>query len=139
VLGRLDHVGIAVSDLAAARSLYERTLGLRAVHEEVLANQGVHELLFASGDAFVQLVAPLGPDTPVGRFLRRRGEGIHHVGYLVPDVAAAVAALRAEGVEVVEPAPRTGSGGTVVAFVHPKSVRGVLVELVEEGSGHRGG
>jgi methylmalonyl-CoA/ethylmalonyl-CoA epimerase len=139
VLGRLDHVGIAVSDLAAARDLYERTLGLRAVHEEVLADQGVHELLFASGDAFVQLVAPLGPDTPVGRFLRRRGEGIHHVGYLVPDVAAAVAALRAEGVEVVEPAPRTGSGGTVVAFVHPKSVRGVLVELVEEGSGHRGG
>jgi methylmalonyl-CoA/ethylmalonyl-CoA epimerase len=139
VLGRLDHVGIAVTDLAAARDLYERTLGLRAVHEEVLPDQGVHELLFASGDAFVQLVAPLGPDTPVGRFLRRRGEGVHHVGYLVPDVAAAVAELRAEGVEVVEPAPRTGSGGTVVAFVHPKSLRGVMVELVEEGSGHRGG
>jgi methylmalonyl-CoA/ethylmalonyl-CoA epimerase len=137
-LGRLDHVGIAVTDLAAARDLYERTLGLRVTHEEVLADQGVHELLLRSGDAFVQLVAPLAPDTPVGRFLARRGEGIHHVGYLVPDVAAAVRELRAEGVEVVDPAPRTGSGGTVVAFVHPKSVRGVLVELVEEGTGHRG-
>ena len=137
-LGRLDHVGIAVTDLAAARDLYERTLGLEAVHEEVLPDQGVHELLFRSGDAFVQLVAPLAPDTPVGRFLSGRGEGVHHVGYLVPNVAAAVAELRAEGFEVVDPAPSTGSGGTVVAFVHPKSVRGVLVELVEEGSGHRG-
>jgi methylmalonyl-CoA/ethylmalonyl-CoA epimerase len=137
-LGRLDHVGIAVTDLAAARDFYERTLGLRVAHEEVLADQGVHELLFRSGDAFVQLVAPLAPDTPVGRFLARRGEGVHHVGYLVPDVAAAVRELRAEGIEVIDPAPRTGSGGTVVAFVHPKSVRGVLVELVEEGTGHRG-
>jgi methylmalonyl-CoA/ethylmalonyl-CoA epimerase len=137
-LGRLDHVGIAVTDLAAARDFYEQTLGLELVHEEVLADQGVHELLFRSGDAFVQLVAPLAPDTPVGRFLARRGEGVHHVGYLVPDVVAAVRKLRASGIEVVDPAPRTGSGGTVVAFVHPKSMRGVLVELVEEGTGHRG-
>ena len=137
-LGRLDHVGIAVTDLAAARDFYEQTLGLEVAHEEVLADQGVHELLFRSGDAFVQLVAPLAPDTPVGRFLARRGEGVHHVGYLVPDVAAAVRELRASGIDVVDPAPRTGSGGTVVAFVHPKSMRGVLVELVEEGTGHRG-
>jgi methylmalonyl-CoA/ethylmalonyl-CoA epimerase len=137
-LGRLDHVGIAVTDLAAARDFYEQTLGLEVAHEEVLADQGVHELLFRSGDAFVQLVAPLAPDTPVGRFLARRGEGVHHVGYLVPDVATAVRELRASGIEVVDPAPRTGSGGSVVAFVHPKSMRGVLVELVEEGTGHRG-
>jgi methylmalonyl-CoA/ethylmalonyl-CoA epimerase len=137
-LGRLDHVGIAVTDLAAARDFYEQTLGLEVAHEEVLADQGVHELLFRSGDAFVQLVAPLAPDTPVGRFLARRGEGVHHVGYLVPDVAAAVRELRTEGIAVVDPAPRTGSGGTVVAFVHPKSMRGVLVELVEEGTGQRG-
>jgi methylmalonyl-CoA/ethylmalonyl-CoA epimerase len=137
-LGPLDHVGIAVTDLDAARHFYERTLGLPVVHEEVLADQGVHELLLRTGDTFVQLVAPLAPDTPVGRFLARRGEGLHHVGYLVPDVAAAVEELRAEGLEVIDPAPRTGSGGSVVAFVHPKSVRGVLVELVEEGSGHRG-
>ena len=137
-LGRLDHVGIAVTDLAAARALYEGVLGLRAAHEEVIEDQGVHELLLRAGDAYVQLVAPLDPDSPVGRFLARRGEGVHHVGYAVPDVAAAVADLRAQGFEVVEPAPRIGSGGTTIAFVHPRSMQGVLVELVEEGSGHRG-
>jgi methylmalonyl-CoA/ethylmalonyl-CoA epimerase len=137
-LGRLDHVGVAVADLAAARALYEQVLGLEVTHEEVIEDQGVHELLLSAGDAFVQLVAPLAPDTPVGRFLARRGEGIHHVGYAVPDVAAALADLRAQGVEVIEPAPRIGSGGTTIAFLHPKSMGGVLVELVEEGTGDRG-
>jgi methylmalonyl-CoA/ethylmalonyl-CoA epimerase len=137
-LGPLDHVGIAVADLAAARALYEELLGLEVTHEEVIEDQGVHELLLRAGDAFVQLVAPLAPDTPVGRFLARRGEGIHHVGYAVPDVAAAVVELRAQGVEVIDPAPRIGSGGTTIAFVHPKSMGGVLVELVEEGTGQRG-
>ena len=137
-LGRLDHVGVAVADLAAARALYEQVLGLEVTHEEVIEDQGVHELLLSTGDAFVQLVAPLSPDTPVGRFLARRGEGLHHVGYAVPDVAAALADLRAQGVEVIEPAPRIGSGGTTIAFLHPKSMGGVLVELVQEGTGHRG-
>jgi len=137
-LGRLDHVGIAVNDLAAARAFYEGVLGLRATHEEVIEEQGVHELLFPLGDGWVQLVAPLGPDTPVGRFLAKRGEGVHHVGYTVSDVVGALEELRASGMEVIEPAPQTGSGGTTVAFVHPKSAHGVLVELVEEGTGHRG-
>jgi methylmalonyl-CoA/ethylmalonyl-CoA epimerase len=137
-LGRLDHVGIAVNDLAGARALYEKVLGLQVTHEEVIEDQGVHELLLSAGDAFVQLVAPLAPDTPVGRFLARRGEGVHHVGYVVPDVAAALVDLRAQGVEVIEPAPRIGSGGTTIAFLHPKSMGGVLVELVQEGTGHRG-
>ena len=137
-LGRLDHVGVAVADLAAARTLYEQVLGLEVTHEEVIEDQGVHELLLSAGDAFVQLVAPLSPDTPVGRFLASRGEGVHHVGYVVPDVAAALADLRAQGVEVIDPAPRIGSGGTTIAFLHPKSMGGVLVELVEEGTGHRG-
>ena len=137
-LGRLDHVGIAVPDLAAARALYEQVLGLKVTHEEVIEEQGVHELLLRTGDAFVQLVAPLSPDSPVGRFLDRRGEGVHHIGYAVPDVAAAVADLRAQGFEVIDPAPRTGSGGTTIAFLHPRSMQGVLVELVEEGTGHRG-
>ena len=137
-LGPLDHVGIAVADLAAARSFYEDVLGLQVAHEEVIDDQGVHELLFRLGDAFVQLVTPLGPDTPVGRFLARRGEGLHHVGYAVPDVAATLDELRAAGVEVVDDEPRIGSGGTTIAFVHPKSIHGVLVELVEEGTGHRG-
>jgi methylmalonyl-CoA epimerase len=137
-LGRLDHVGIAVTDLAAARVLYEGVLGLEVTHEEVIEDQGVHELLLRAGEAYVQLVAPLTPDSPVGRFLARRGEGMHHVGYAVPDVAAALAELRTKGFEVIEPAPRIGSGGTTIAFLHPKSVQGVLVELVEEGTGHRG-
>jgi methylmalonyl-CoA epimerase len=137
-LGRLDHVGIAVTDLGAARAFYERVLGLRAVHEEVIPDQGVHELLFRLGDAYVQLVAPLSPDTPVGRFLAKRGEGIHHVGYAVADVAGALEELRALGVEVVDQRPKIGSGGTIIAFVHPKAVRGVLIELVQEGTGHRG-
>jgi methylmalonyl-CoA/ethylmalonyl-CoA epimerase len=137
-LQRLDHIGIAVTDLAAARAFYERAYGLRAAHEEVISDQGVHELLFPLGDAWVQLVAPLGPDTPVGRFLARRGEGIHHVGYAVPSVADALDHLGAEGVQLVDEAPRIGSGGTTIGFVHPKGTGGVLVELVEEGSGHRG-
>jgi methylmalonyl-CoA/ethylmalonyl-CoA epimerase len=137
-LGRLDHVGIAVTDLAVTRALYERAFGLEVAHEEVIEDQGVHELLFRLGDGWLQLVAPLGPDTPVGRFLARRGEGLHHVGYAVPDVARAIDHLSAAGLEVIDPAPRVGSGGTTIAFVHPKSTGGVLVELVEEGSGHRG-
>ena len=138
-LGRLDHVGIAVTDLAAARALYERVLGLEVTHEEVIEDQGVHELLLRAGDAYIQLLSTRDPDSPVGRFLARRGEGVHHVGYAVPDVAAAVAELRAQGFEVIDPAPRVGSGGTTIAFLHPKSMQGVLVELVEEGTGHRGG
>jgi methylmalonyl-CoA/ethylmalonyl-CoA epimerase len=137
-LGRLDHVGIAVADLVAARALYEQVLGLEVTHEEVIEDQGVHELLLRAGEAYVQLVAPLSPDTPVGRFLARRGEGVHHVGYAVPDLTAALTDLRARGIEVIDPAPRIGSGGTTIAFLHPKSMQGVLVELVEEGSGHRG-
>jgi methylmalonyl-CoA/ethylmalonyl-CoA epimerase len=137
-LGRLDHVGIAVADLAAARALYQGVLGLEVTHEEVIEDQGVHELLLRAGEAYVQLVAPLTPDSPVGRFLAKRGEGVHHVGYAVPDVAAALADLRDQGFEVIEPAPRIGSGGATIAFLHPKSMQGVLVELVEEGTGHRG-
>jgi len=135
---RLDHVGIAVSDLPAARAFYEQVLGLEAAHEEVIEEQGVHEGLYGLGDAWVQLVAPLGPDTPVGRFLAKRGEGLHHVGYSVANVSTALSDLQAAGVEMVDEAPRAGSGGTTVAFAHPKSAHGVLIELVEEGSGHRG-
>jgi methylmalonyl-CoA/ethylmalonyl-CoA epimerase len=87
----------------------------------------------------VQLVAPLGPDTPVGRFLARRGEGLHHVGYAVADVAGALKELRASGVEVVDQEPRIGSRGTTIAFVHPRAVRGVLIELVQEATGDQGG
>ncbi|HZD37605.1 MAG TPA: methylmalonyl-CoA epimerase [Actinomycetes bacterium] len=137
-LNRLDHVGIAVADLDAARAFYERVLGLKPAHEEIIQDQGVHEVLYRMGDAWVQLVTPLGPDTPVGRFLEKRGEGLHHVGYSVTNVSTSLSELRTAGVETVDEAPRIGSGGTTVAFAHPKSAHGVLIELVEEGSGHRG-
>jgi methylmalonyl-CoA/ethylmalonyl-CoA epimerase len=129
----IDHVGIAVRDLEASVALYRTVLGTDPVHRETLPDQGVEEVLFRVGASFVQLLAALGPDTPVGKFLERRGEGVHHVGYRVPDVAAAIEALRAEGLPLVDEAPRPGSRGTTVAFVHPKGFAGVLVELVQEG------
>ncbi len=102
------------------------------MHRERVGDQGVEEVLFAVGESFIQLLGALGPDTPVGRFLERRGPGVHHVGYRVPDVALALQDLRAEGVTLIDEHPRLGSRGTTIAFVHPKDVGGVLVELVQE-------
>jgi len=130
----IDHVGIAVRDLDSAVELYAKVLGAEPAHREVMAHDGVEEVLFRVGSSYVQLLAPTGPDTPVGRFLERRGEGVHHVGYRVPDVAAAIAALKQEGVPMVDDRPRPGSRGTTVAFAHPRGFGGVLVELVEEGA-----
>jgi methylmalonyl-CoA/ethylmalonyl-CoA epimerase len=128
----IDHVGIAVLDLESAVEEYRRTLGLEPSHRERVEDQGVEEVLFRVGESYVQLLGALGPDTPVGSFLARRGEGIHHLAYRVPDVAAALDDLRAAGVQLVDQAPRAGSRGTSIAFVHPKGFRGVLVELVQE-------
>ncbi|HYT78420.1 MAG TPA: methylmalonyl-CoA epimerase [Actinomycetota bacterium] len=129
----IDHVGIAVTDLDAAVEEYRAALGGEPVHREVVREQGVEEVLLLAGTSHIQLVAPLGPDTPVGKFLQRRGEGMHHVGYRVADVATVLERLRAMGVPLVDQAPRPGSRGTTVAFVHPRGFRGVLVELVQEG------
>ena len=128
----IDHVGIAVRDLQAAVEHYRRTLGVEPVHRETIENDGVEEALFKVGTSYVQLLAPTGPETPVGRFLERKGEGVHHVGYRVDDVAAMIEHLKAEGVPMVDDAPRPGSRGTTVAFAHPKGFAGVLVELVQE-------
>jgi methylmalonyl-CoA/ethylmalonyl-CoA epimerase len=132
VLDDIDHVGIAVSDLEGAVEHYRRSFGVEPSHREVVEDQGVEEVLFQVGTSYIQLLGALGPDTPVGRFLERRGEGVHHVGYRVPDVAEALEHLSSLGIEVVDPKPRPGSRGTTVAFVHPRSFRGVLVELVQE-------
>jgi methylmalonyl-CoA/ethylmalonyl-CoA epimerase len=129
----IDHVGIAVADLDAAVDEYRVALGSGPVHREVVMGQGVEEVMFRVGSSFIQLVSALGPDTPVGRFLQKRGEGIHHVGYRVADVAAVLDRLRGNGVPLVDESPRPGSRGTTVAFVHPRGFRGVLVELVQEG------
>lgn len=137
VVRDIDHVGIAVADLEAAIEEYRETLGAEPLHREVVMDQGVEEVLFRAGTSFIQLVAALGPDTPVGRFLAKRGEGVHHVGYRVADVAAVLERLRARGVPLVDENPRRGSRGTTVAFVHPRGFRGVLVELVQEDAASR--
>jgi methylmalonyl-CoA/ethylmalonyl-CoA epimerase len=128
----IDHVGIAVRDLGAAVEHYRRTLGVEPVHRERIEKDGVEEALFEVGTSYVQLLAPTGPDTPVGKFLEKRGEGVHHVGYRVDDVAAMVEHLRAQGVPMIDEIPRPGSRGTTVAFAHPKGFGGVLIELVQE-------
>jgi methylmalonyl-CoA/ethylmalonyl-CoA epimerase len=135
MLTQIDHLGIAVSDLREAVERYRRTFGIEPVHRERMDDQGVEEVLFAVGESFVQLLGALGPDTPVGRFLGKRGPGVHHVGYRVASVADALEHLRAEGVSLIDEAPRPGSRGTTIAFVDPKDTGGVLVELVEAPEG----
>jgi methylmalonyl-CoA epimerase len=127
----IDHVGIAVADLDDSVERYRRTLGVEPTHRERVEDQGVEEVLFAVGTSFIQLLGALGPDTPVGSFLSKRGPGIHHVAYRVDDVAATLARLRDEGVEPIDEVPRRGSRDTLIAFVHPKDMEGVLVELVQ--------
>jgi methylmalonyl-CoA/ethylmalonyl-CoA epimerase len=136
VLTRIDHVGIACRSLAEKIAFYQTVFGLRLVSQEVNERQGVREAMLqvtatTAGMSWVQLLEPLGPDTPVGRFLARRGEGIHHVGYGVTDIAAALDSIDASGVRLVDARPRHGSMGASIAFLHPADVGGVLTELVQ--------
>ncbi|HEY7666918.1 MAG TPA: methylmalonyl-CoA epimerase [Actinomycetota bacterium] len=128
----LDHVGIAVEDLEAAVERYRTLLGVEPVHRERVVDQGVEEVLFAAGSSYVQLLGALGPDTPVGRYLAKHGEGVHHVAYRVANVVDALEHLQRQGAQLVDHAPRPGSRGTLIAFVHPRTFGGVLVELVQE-------
>ena len=132
MLTDLDHVGIAVADLPAAVELYRTSFAIEPVHREVVADQGVEEVLFAVGSSYIQLLGALGPQTPVGRFVAAKGPGLHHVAYRVRDIAVALDRLRASGARLVDETPRPGSRGTTIAFVHPKSFGGVLVELVQQ-------
>jgi len=136
VLTRIDHVGIACRDLAAKIAFYESTFGLTVASMEINEAQGVREAMLQvadgpAGSSYIQLLEPLGPDTPVGRFLERRGEGVHHVGYGVANITAALAALGATGVRLIDERPRHGSMGASIAFLHPSDVGGVLTELVQ--------
>ena len=136
MFGQIDHVGVAVSDLDRAIALYQGTFGMPLVHRETVAEQGVEAVLLDVGDGHVELLSPLGPETVVGRFVERRGEGLHHVAYRVDDIDAALARLVEVGVELIDREPRTGIRGSRVAFLHPKSTEGVLTELVEPAAGH---
>jgi methylmalonyl-CoA/ethylmalonyl-CoA epimerase len=132
---RIDHVGIACRDLARAIAFYQSAFGMVLAHQEENTEQGVAEAIMrpagaAPGAAYVQLLEPLGPDTPVGRFLDRRGEGIHHVGYGVTDITAALASIAGKGVRLLDARPRHGSMGASIAFLHPADIGGVLTELV---------
>jgi methylmalonyl-CoA/ethylmalonyl-CoA epimerase len=136
VLTRIDHVGIACRDLDAKIALYESTFGLTVVSTEVNEAQGVREAMLQvaagpPGASYVQLLEPLGPDTPVGKFLERRGEGVHHVGYGVANITAALEAIGATGVRLIDERPRHGSMGASIAFLHPADLGGVLTELVQ--------
>ncbi len=136
MLTRLDHVGIACRDLDATIAFYESAFGLRVASIEVNEAQGVREAMLhvadgPSGASYVQLLEPTGPDTPVGRFLERRGEGIHHVGYGVADITAALASIGATGIRLIDERPRHGSMGASIAFLHPADLGGVLTELVQ--------
>jgi methylmalonyl-CoA epimerase len=131
VLGRIDHIGVAVADLDAALALHTEVYGLAVVHRETLEAQGVEAVLLDAGESHVELLAPLGPDTPVGRFLAQRGPGLHHVAYVVDDLAGTLDRLRAAGLRLIDAAPRPGLRDTQVAFVHPAATGGVLTELVQ--------
>jgi methylmalonyl-CoA epimerase len=131
MFGRIDHVGLAVSDLEAAIALHETTYAMRVAHRETVAAQGVEAVLLDVGENHVELLAPLADDTPVGRFLARRGPGLHHVAYQVADIDAALARLRTAGIRLIDETPRTGIRRSRVAFIHPAATGGALTELVE--------
>ena len=132
-LEEVDHVAIAVRHLEAAVSFYEKALGAKVTHRERIEPDGVEEALLKVADSYVQLLTPTRDDSPVARYLEARGEGLHHVGFRVSDCAAALMAMRAAGARLIDEVPRPGSRGTTVAFVHPRSTFGTLIELVEEG------
>src|ERR671919_333329 len=128
---KLEHVGLAVADLEAAIAHYKEVWDLDVSHREVVPDQGVEEVMLPLGDSHLQLLGATGPDTIVARFIRRRGEGLHHLAYEVDDLVATLAILRERGVTLIDDSPRAGGRGHMVAFVHPKGNHGLLVELIQ--------
>lgn len=136
MFARIDHVGIAVTDLDAALALYERDYEMTLVHRETVTEQGVEAVLLDVGENHVELLAPLGDETPVGKFLAKKGPGLHHVAYQTADIVAELARLAAAGVQLIDKTPRAGIRGSSVAFLHPKSTGGVLTEIVQPAADH---
>jgi len=132
LLTEIDHIAIAVNDLEAAIEYYRDTFGCEVDHREVVVSDGVEEALLKVADSYVQLLTPTRADSPVAKYLDKKGEGLHHVGYRVADCGVALERVKAAGHRVIDEAPRPGSRGTTVAFVHPKTAFGTLIELVQE-------
>ena len=132
---RIDHIGVAVEEIEPAIALYRDSLAFDVAHREVVEEQGVEAVLLDVGENHVELLAPLGPDTPVGKFLAQQGPGLHHVAYQVTDIEAALARCREAGLRMIDETPRTGIRSSRVAFVHPKSTGGVLTEIVQPAEG----
>jgi methylmalonyl-CoA/ethylmalonyl-CoA epimerase len=133
---RVDHIGVAVEDLDASLELYERDYGMKLVHRETVTEQGVEAVLLDVGENHVELLAATGPDTPVGKFLAKKGPGMHHVAYQVEDIEATLAALKAAGLRLIDETPRTGIRNSRVAFLHPATAGGLLTEIVQPAEGH---
>jgi methylmalonyl-CoA/ethylmalonyl-CoA epimerase len=136
MLGRIDHIGVATDDLDGAIALYEGTLGMPVAHRETVESQGVEAVLLDVGDGHVELLRPLGPDTPVGKYLDKKGPGLHHVAYAVDDIEGVLDRLKEAGIEMIDSEPRAGIRDSRVAFVHPRSTGGVLTEIVEPAERH---
>ncbi len=132
MLTEIDHVAIAVEDLEAAIAWYEAAFGATVEHRETVESDGVEEALLKVAESYVQLLTPVSDTSPVAKYLEKKGEGLHHIGYRVDDCAEALESLRALGNRLIDEAPRPGSRGTTVAFVHPKGAYGTLIELVQE-------
>jgi methylmalonyl-CoA/ethylmalonyl-CoA epimerase len=135
VFSRIDHIGVAVQEIEPALELYRDSFQLELAHREVVEEQGVEAVLLDAGENHVELLAPLGPDTPVGRFLAAKGPGLHHVAYQVTDIDATLQALKNAGLQLIDQEPRTGIRESRVAFLHPRSTAGVLTEIVQPAAG----
>lgn len=136
MFSRIDHIGVAVEQLDDALELYRDRFALELAHREVVEEQGVEAVLLDVGENHVELLAPLGPDTPVGKFLAKNGPGLHHVAYQVSDIDGTLDALKAAGLRLIDEQPRTGIRGSRVAFLHPRASAGVLTEIVEPAEAH---
>ena len=135
MFGRIDHIGVAVEDLDAAIALYGQSFEMALAHRETVEEQGVEAVLLDVGDGHVELLRPLGPETAVGKFLERKGPGLHHVAYAVDDIDATLDQLKGAGIELIDAEPRPGIRNSRIAFLHPKSTGGVLTEIVEPAEG----
>ena len=132
ILSEIDHVAIAVNDLEAAITYYQDAFGATVHHREIVESDGVEEALIKVAESYIQLTSAINENSPIAKFLAKRGEGLHHIGYRVDDCAEALQAMIDAGARPIDQAPRPGSRGTTVAFIHPKGSFGTLIELVQE-------